>query len=74
MEKVAKGEVVPMPSEPVTVALPKDAPPKALSWLEMVVDPVTASAVEVAPTKVAPPLNASGEVVALAMKGYAKVA
>ena len=47
--------------------------PPRLRMLEIVVDPVTASAVEVAPTAVSPPLNASCVVVALPTNGYRMV-
>jgi len=43
---------------PEMLALPNCAPPTALSWPAMVEEPVTASAVDVAPTAVSPPLNA----------------
>ena len=53
-----------------TVTEPKVAPPTALSWPEIVVEPVTASEVEVAPAKVAPPLNATCVEVAPLGNGY----
>ena len=46
--------------------------PPTLSTLLIVEDPVTASAVVVAPVKVAPPLKASCVVVAPSGNGYAK--
>jgi hypothetical protein len=55
------------------VSAPNVAPPTALSWPLTVVEPVTASAVVVAPAKVAPPLNAMLVVVALPGKRYPMV-
>src|SRR6266481_2350090 len=83
--KVSGAETVAEVSAPVP--LPVRMPPSvvepvppltAVSALErlrrlMVEEPVTAKLVEVAPAKVAPPLNAICVVVALLGKGYAKL-
>jgi hypothetical protein len=52
---------------------PKKVFPETLRLLEMVVEPVTAREVEVAPAAVSPPLKASCVVVALPGKRYAKL-
>src|SRR5579863_9118079 len=75
VESVARPDVLRVESEarPVAESVPNDAPPKALSCEVIVVEPVTASAVVVAPTAVSPPLKPSCVEVALPGKRYAKV-